>query len=87
MIALVVSLALQVALYGVQVWMMRFRSRPLLPAACMTAVGLLICLPAFHESDFARNEMNWLLIAFLLLGSGALLTRDAYHRWLVTELG
>ncbi|HVT87569.1 MAG TPA: hypothetical protein VHD56_01845 [Tepidisphaeraceae bacterium] len=86
-IALGGSLAMQIISYGVNVWMMRYRSTGLVLGGMMVVAMPAFILPLIMEHDFLWHETRWLMIAGALAVAGLLLARDGYRRWLVTELG
>jgi hypothetical protein len=84
------TLAGQVFGFGVAIWLMRYRSPVLV--AILLMIPLTTASGAFTLFDIGRKQSTdfhrtVLVAMFALGGLGILITRDAWRRWLKTELG
>jgi uncharacterized protein YjeT (DUF2065 family) len=83
--AIAASLGAQVFLFALGVWLLRYRTKAL--AAPMISMPLMICM----LMSYCRHASNLWPTAIgagtVLAILGALIVRDAWRRWLVTELG
>jgi len=87
MMALPLMAGVQVLIFGILVWILRFRAGWLIiaPIFLVTAIGLA-ALIAGGTMAHAREVGMIMLVAALLTVTGVGITLDAYRRWLVTEL-
>lgn len=79
---LFVSTFAQVFLFSIIIWLARYR-RPLLILAPIAFMLLVMRQPIFFQRPSAVVQTTAIILALL----GLLIARDAYRRWLVTELG
>jgi hypothetical protein len=82
-----ITLGCQAVLFGIVVWLMRYRSQAVKILASMVIIPIYIISWVVVSSTAMPG---WIAIGLIVLGMAAIgagITYDAYRRWLVTELG
>ena len=82
---LVVMAALQVLTFGLAIWVMRYVWFTFLAAMVIFLAALAIFSPLIDWRTASLSTLLWLAPG--IVGAGALITWDAYRRWMQTDLG
>ncbi len=86
--ALIYSFLCQIGLFGLAVWLIRLRKPSLILLVGMVLIQLVVCPMMFIMTPgpwaSCRHVVLWAAAGFAAFG--LLAARDAYRRWLVTDL-
>jgi hypothetical protein len=81
------SAAAQVFVYATTLWMLRYRDRPWLGFVTFIGALLLLTIMTGRALDGPKGTLNTPspLISIAIVTAGAIITADAYRRWLRTD--